>query len=135
MAPFLDKHSQEFLTAPQAIQNLGHFSDFRSPAKCAARIGQAFTDTNGCVTVEAAAKVRLKDVERGSRCFSDGCGTISKELADKVTSQYPRLQMKAKPVAFQIRFQGEWPLSSLLALSFPELREYFDLVCVPETWG
>jgi hypothetical protein len=95
------------LVASQVIENLGDFSTFRSPAKCAARIGQAFTDTNGSVTVHAGAMARIKDVERSGRVFSDGCGTISKELANKVIRQYPRLQMKIKPVAFQIRFQGK----------------------------
>lgn len=52
------------------------------------------------------AAVEIGDVQRNGRVFSDGCGTLSRELAAKVTSQFPRLQMRAKPIAFQIRFRG-----------------------------
>jgi hypothetical protein len=114
MAPFYHPGSKNHLIASQVIENLGDFSTFRSPAKCAARIGQAFTDTNGCVTLHAGGTARIKDVERNGRVFSDGCGTISKELANKITRQYPRLQMKIKPVAFQVRFQGKELLRTLI---------------------
>jgi hypothetical protein len=89
----------------RAHQELGDFGHIRSPAKCAARIGQAFTDTTGTVEVEAGIQVRLRDVERNGRCFSDGCSTISLELREKVWRVYGS-KRTLKPVILQIRFAG-----------------------------
>jgi hypothetical protein len=106
MAPFPATHKGRVLTPAQAIANLGDFSNFRSPAKCAARIGQAFTDTNGFVTVQAGSEYNIEDVKRNGRVFSDGCGTMSSDLAFQVSLRYERLFMKEKPTVFQIRFRG-----------------------------
>jgi hypothetical protein len=107
MAPFFDTKKMQVFIASQVIENLGDFTGFRSPAKCAARIGQAFTDTNGFVTIQAGATAQLADIERNNRVFSDGCATISTELADEIADQYSRLSMRVKPVVFQIRYQGK----------------------------
>jgi hypothetical protein len=96
---------QRVLSAPELIRNLGDFGHIRSPARCAARIGQAFTDTTGTVEVEAGIQVALRDVERNGRCFSDGCSTISLELLQKVWRVYGS-RRTLKPVILQIRFAG-----------------------------
>ena len=108
MSELFDTKRQTTFVASQIIDALGDFSSFRSPAKCAARIGQAFTDTSGSVLIQAGASVRIKDVENEhGRVFSDGCGTVSRQIANEVANNTPRLNMKAKPVVFQIRYQGK----------------------------
>ncbi|KIW00874.1 uncharacterized protein PV09_07630 [Verruconis gallopava] len=106
MSPFpLSKHG-DVLTPKEAIRRLGDFSHFRSPAKCAARIGQAFTDTSNFLTVRAAAEVEIPDVERNGRVFSDGCGTLSEDLAYEIFLKYDSHVMRVPPTVFQIRFRG-----------------------------
>jgi len=90
---------------PQVIKKLGDFTAIRSPAKCAARIGQAFSDTTGAVTITPEALVRKPDVERNGRTFSDGCGTISEMLLKEVWRGYA-LGRDLKPTVLQIRFAG-----------------------------
>jgi RNA dependent RNA polymerase len=104
MAPFIIQN--RLIAAANVIEDLGDFSHFRIPAKCAARIGQAFTETNSATEVHPSIIAEYRDVERDGRCFSDGCGTISPALLDEVCSQYPKLLMQVKPRLLQIRFQG-----------------------------
>jgi hypothetical protein len=106
MAPFPMNILGKVLTPAHAIEDLGDFSHLRSPAKCAARIGQAFTDTNGFVPVQAEAESNIDDVERNGRVFSDGCGAMSPDLALQTAVKYQRFNMKEKPTVFQIRFRG-----------------------------
>jgi hypothetical protein len=110
MAPF--ELSGRILSAPELIKNLGDFGHIRIPAKCAARIGQAFSDTTGTVEVEADIQIRLRDVERNGRCFSDGCGTISFGLLQKVWRVYGS-RRTLKPVILQINFAGAKGVVSL----------------------
>ncbi|KAI5277151.1 RNA-directed RNA polymerase [Aureobasidium subglaciale] len=110
MAPF--EYQGRTLRAPELIRNLGDFSHIRTPARCAARIGQAFTDTTGTVQVEAGVLGRLPDVERNGRCFSDGCGTISLDLLRQVWRVYGS-RRTVKPVILQIRFAGSKGVVSL----------------------
>lgn len=110
MAPF--EFRGQLLNASQLIRSLGHFGFIRTPAKCAARIGQAFTDTTGTVEVEAAMRARIPDVERNGRCFSDGCGTVSLGLLQKVWRVYGS-RRTLKPVILQIRFAGAKGVVSL----------------------
>ncbi|THV87176.1 RNA-directed RNA polymerase [Aureobasidium pullulans] len=110
MAPF--EFEGKLMHAPELIKGLGDFSHIRSPARCAARIGQSFTDTTGTVEVEAGMLGRIPDVERNGRCFSDGCGTISLDLLRKVWRVYgPRRTLK--PTILQIRFDGAKGVVSL----------------------
>ncbi|KAI5248426.1 RNA-directed RNA polymerase [Aureobasidium subglaciale] len=110
MAPFV--YQGRTLRAPELIRNLGDFSHIRTPARCAARIGQAFTDTTGTVQVEAGVLGRLPDVERNGRCFSDGCSTISLDLLRQVWRVYGS-RRTVKPVILQIRFAGSKGVVSL----------------------
>ena len=72
MAPF-EKNGTIF-RARDIIQDLGDFSHIHCSAKCAARIGQAFSDTIFSVPIPDTAVVTetKDDVERNGRCFSDG---------------------------------------------------------------
>jgi hypothetical protein len=118
MAPFFTTNLGNILTPAHAIEDLGDFSHLRSPAKCAARIGQAFTDTNGFVTVQAKAELNLEDVERNGRVFSDGCGVMSADLAYEVSLKYQRLLMKEMPTVLQVRYRGAKGVLSV----HPELK-------------
>ena len=67
----------------------------------------AAKSSKGSLKIEPSGQLKLSDIERNGRCFSDGCGTISWALLQEICSKYPRLQMKAKPVLLQIRFMGK----------------------------
>ncbi|KAF2814287.1 RNA-directed RNA polymerase [Mytilinidion resinicola] len=103
MAPFTLDGGLVF--SPDVIRGLGNFTTFRSPAKCAARIGQAFSDTLTSVSLPDGAWFETKDVERNGRVFSDGCGTISMKLLRQVWLEYG-VGKSLKPTILQIRMAG-----------------------------
>lgn len=88
------------------------FSHIQSPAKCAARIGQTFSDTPVIVPLTGIPKV-IEDVERNGRVFSDGVGTFSEsvlyEIWDALSSK-----RQVKPTVFQIRHGGRKEFSLLM---------------------
>jgi hypothetical protein len=104
-APFVHNDGRLIL-APIIIKNLGNFSEIMSPARCAARIGQAFSDTSGAIPIKPENLRRIPDIERHSRVFSDGCGTISSALLKKVWAGWSASK-KSQPTVLQIRFQGK----------------------------
>ncbi|RPB21622.1 RdRP-domain-containing protein [Terfezia boudieri ATCC MYA-4762] len=110
MAPF--EHEGEYIDAPALIAKLGDFSHITTPGKCAARIGQAFSNTYKSVEVPQASEKRIDDVERNARCFSDGCGTISIEMIDRIW-QNDRSIARGLAFVFQIRFAGAKGVVSL----------------------
>ena len=111
MAPFIENGS--LIAAGRVIKDLGDFSKIRSPAKCAARIGQAFSQALSSVEVHPQdIKTNLHDVERNERNFSDGVGTVSLSLLKKIWSQYAESK-KLKPTVLQIRFGGAKGMISL----------------------
>jgi len=103
MAPF--DYEGERIDAPALITKLGDFSHINTPGKCAARIGQAFSNTYKSVEVPQASEMRISDVERNGRCFSDGCGTISIEMIDRIWKN-DRSIAQGLAFVFQIRFAG-----------------------------
>jgi hypothetical protein len=76
-APFI--HEGELMSSTNIIRDLGDFSSITSPAKCAARIGQTFSDTPTSVPIDPSIVRVEDDVERNGRVFSDGVGTMSQE--------------------------------------------------------
>lgn len=104
MAPFVENGR------PQAyfdvIGDLGHFRNIRSPARCAARIGQAFSETPYYIPLDdCGVTVHLvPDVKRNGRVFSDGIGTMSWQVVYNIWDVIP--QKKSAPTAFQVRFRG-----------------------------
>jgi hypothetical protein len=104
MAPFL--HEGSLLFDRMLIQALGDFDSIRSPAKCAARIGQAFSDTRTAVPIDLTSYYVVEDVKREARVFSDGVGTMSKSLMQKIWEHLPKKTL-VKPTCLQIRFQGK----------------------------
>lgn len=103
LAPFAQDGS--LLYDRMLIQQLGDFTKIRCPAKCAARIGQAFSETPTAVTLSEGVVKEMEDVERGPRVFSDGVGTMSRSVMHKIWEALPEMR-KFKPTCFQIRYRG-----------------------------
>jgi hypothetical protein len=113
-APF---HYQESLhTYFSIITSIGKFSDIRSPAKCAARIGQAFSETPIAVPLDTyKVKVsRIEDIKSRdkTRVFSDGVGTISQDLVDIINNVHLP-NSRGSATCFQIRYGGAKGMLSL----------------------
>ncbi|EED15337.1 RNA-dependent RNA polymerase, putative [Talaromyces stipitatus ATCC 10500] len=111
MAEFHDSEGQ-LITVNSLISKLGDFSHIRSPAKFAARLGQTFSDTLTSISVDRDMVKRIDDVERNGRVFSDGCGTISKEVLWRIYRDYPR-NAAVRPTVFQVRISGAKGMLSL----------------------
>lgn len=104
MAPFTIGGS--LIYAPAVIKDLGDFRLIRSPAKCAARIGQAFSQTFSSIHIPPEAIISIPDVKRNDRTFSDGVGTCSTEVLEKIWREYPQAR-GLKPTIYQVRFMGK----------------------------
>lgn len=87
------------------LRALGNFTNIRVPAKCAARIGQNFTDTNATIQLRSQEVGTLPMIVRNGRDFADGVGSMSEEMARDVCDVYGA-RRHIKPRVFQIRFQG-----------------------------
>ncbi|KAJ3402605.1 hypothetical protein CcCBS67573_g09376 [Chytriomyces confervae] len=100
---------------------MGDFSAIRTPARYAARMGQALTATTPTVDIDdSQVKMHHPDVKRNGYTFSDGVGTVSKDLARVIwdSLRVGRRALSALPPpdvdenesnvpsAFQIRFGG-----------------------------
>ncbi len=107
MAPFLDDKG-DLHSHLSVIANLGTFTHINSPARCAARIGQAFSETPFSISLtELGVEVQLiADVKSqdGTRVFSDGVGTISRDLMAEIQWALP--PKKSPPTCLQIRWAG-----------------------------
>lgn len=110
MAPF--GYKGEVLDVEKVKAALGDFSNIRCPGRCAARIGQAFSDTVNSIHVHLDNELRIPDVKNKDRCFSDGVGTISQKMLERIWNQSESLRMK-RPNVFQIRFAGAKGVVSL----------------------
>ncbi|KIW67302.1 hypothetical protein PV04_06566 [Phialophora macrospora] len=110
MAPFI--HDGSLLYDRHLIRDLGDFSGIRCPAKCAARIGQSFSETPIAVTVTADVVHVVDDIERNGRVYSDGVGTGSNTLLERIWAALPP-ERTVKPSVFQIRFSGAKGMISL----------------------
>lgn len=103
MAPFV--YQEEFFYNQLVIQRLGDFKRIRSPAKCAARIGQAFSETPNVIQLGETRIITISDVQRGNHIFSDGVGSFSQAVLDKIWDALPR-KRPTKPFLFQVRHSG-----------------------------
>ncbi|TVY55116.1 RNA-dependent RNA polymerase 2 [Lachnellula cervina] len=93
-------------------ESLGNFASIRSPAKCAARIGQAFSDTRTAVPIGVNDYIQVPDIQNNGRVFSDGVGTISSSLLKKIWERLPKKTLP-RPTCLQIRFKGAKGMISL----------------------
>ncbi|KAL8993887.1 MAG: hypothetical protein Q9169_006006 [Polycauliona sp. 2 TL-2023] len=115
MAPFVWEGQLRYANA--VIKDLGTFSDIRSPARCAARIGQAFSQAISSVQIPEHAFRKLPEIEKIDannirRTFSDGCGTCSKAILRMIWAAYAESRTW-KPTVCQIRYAGAKGMISL----------------------
>ena len=103
MAPFTLDGSLVY--AKSVISGLGDFSHISCPAKCAARIGQTMSQTSCSISISPEYCEIIPDVERNGRTFSDGVGTCSWDILQKIWDGYAQAR-GLKPTVLQIRFQG-----------------------------
>ncbi|KAK4198657.1 putative RNA-dependent RNA polymerase 1 [Triangularia verruculosa] len=110
-APF--EHEGRLHIPGLIIEQLGDFAPIRSPARCAARIGQKLTETPYTVPLEeyGIQVNEMRDVERNGRVFSDGVGVLSLEAAEAIYEVIP--ESKGRPTCFQIRWAGAKGMLSL----------------------
>jgi hypothetical protein len=113
MAPFV---SEDTLQSYFSVMTyLGNFQDITSPARCAARIGQAFSETPLAISLTELniTPVEVSDVmsEDGSRVFSDGVGTISRSVMKGIHAAIS--ERKDTSTCFQIRWAGAKGMLSL----------------------
>ncbi|KDQ20445.1 hypothetical protein BOTBODRAFT_124037 [Botryobasidium botryosum FD-172 SS1] len=112
--PF-DHPTRGRVTAETIRQSLGNFDRvIYCPARYGARMSQAFSATDPSIVLEAEEIIYLRDIERNGSVFTDGIGTISREMADDIWSalgklqkgKRPRYRRQAIPSAYQIRIGG-----------------------------
>jgi hypothetical protein len=113
MAPFVQGNAT--ICAKDVIKDLGDFTNIHCSAKCAARIGQAFSDTIFAVPIPYTALIleHKADIRRNGRIFSDGCGSMSLELFQKVWRALPPERRQKRPTVLQIRYRGAKGVLSL----------------------
>jgi hypothetical protein len=106
-APFIDDQ-QKLQTNLTIIDGIGSFKNITCPAKCAARVGQAFSETPFAVNLKenGISVWKIKDVESDdhTRLFSDGVGTLSLDAVNSIHTVLPT--KKGLPTCFQIRLGG-----------------------------
>ncbi|KAF4505843.1 hypothetical protein G6O67_007753 [Ophiocordyceps sinensis] len=127
LTPFVDQNMQRH-DYDSILKSLGDFSEIRIAAKCAARIGQAFSETPYAVDLVTADIMNrsIPDVKSadGSRVFSDGVGTISREAMEEVWRKLP--MRSAASTCLQIRWGG---VKGMLSL---DSRLRGKVICVRE---
>lgn len=121
--------SGNFQTYFSIIKAIGNLSHITSPARCAARIGQAFSDTPFTLSLEENEIVvsKIPDVEytdnTHTRVFSDGVGTLLSDVVKAIWESVPN--RKGRPTCFQIRFggsKGMLALDARLSKSLIQIR-------------
>jgi hypothetical protein len=126
MAPFI--YDGSLLYDRMVIRDLGDFSTIQSPAKCAARIGQVFSDTSTSVAIDPRIVQVVKDVEFNNRVFSDGVGTMSPSVMHKIWDRLSN-SGRLKPTCFQIRYSGETNQHCVHPLSVNRLSNKLNYRC------
>ncbi|KAI0325538.1 RdRP-domain-containing protein [Cubamyces sp. BRFM 1775] len=106
-------HPDEGLVTPDRIRaDLGDFHKvIHIPSKYAARIAQAFSGTDPSVRITRDQWERMEDLGTHPYEHTDGQGTISPGLRDKiwdelVKAQPDKAKLTLKPSAIQMRFLG-----------------------------
>ena len=118
MHPFTDSTGNQ-ITVQSIRAALGDFSRLlRTPARYAARLGQAFTATIPSITVQDDEIEYVPDL--GSH--TDGCGTISRACADEIWETI----CKSNPE----RYSRVLPPSSVSGRSFPTYIQHLTNICL-----
>lgn len=90
------------------IEAMGDFSKMVTVAKNAKRIGLLFSSAEMATTLDPERCEDIDDITAGDYCFTDGCGTISKQLARLIVQRKKIVFRNARylPSVFQIRYRG-----------------------------
>lgn len=129
----------ELVTAASIRAKLGDFSKvIRIPARYMARIAQAFTSTRRSLTLQPSEITRMEDVERNGSCFTDGVGTISKDLVDEVhrVLNLGNSRKAINSTCYQIRlggFKGMLSLDPTLKGKVVRMRPSMDKFDAPDS--
>ncbi|KAJ1305085.1 hypothetical protein OPQ81_000125 [Rhizoctonia solani] len=115
IAPF--EWQGETINGEYIRHSLGNFNKvIHSPSRYGARMSQAFSATSPSIILQESEIKQIPEIQRGRNVFSDGCATISRELAkdvwDNMLKHLPASRQRfhhknqQPPVAFQIRIGG-----------------------------
>ncbi|KAG6845988.1 hypothetical protein H0H87_011036 [Tephrocybe sp. NHM501043] len=116
-----------YVNAEAIIKSIGSFENLPfdksliyCPARYGARISQAFTATDVSITIHPEEVIHEQDFmsKNGKYCFTDGVGTMSREVAIEVSGGLTSLRQHGRnrrgySRAFQIRFQGSKGMLSI----------------------
>jgi hypothetical protein len=131
------------VSASSIIRSLGSFDNLsfdptllRCPARYGARISLAFTSTDATI-VEVEELFNIDDISTPDNkyCFTDGVGTMSKQLADDIWTDLKAKKRRSKKVkqssSLQIRFRGskgmlsvDYKLSGLAVCLRPSMIKF-----------
>jgi len=111
IAPFMN--GGDLINAESLRSRLGDFARIRCPPRYAARLGQTFTTTSHSLELAAHEVSHIPDVKRASYVFSDGVGTISHSMLDRIWKATDTEDDQIKPVVYQIRLGGSKGVVSL----------------------
>jgi RNA-dependent RNA polymerase len=102
MNPF-DLPGRGRITADSIRRSVGNFEGtklLKLPSKYAARLAQAFTATDASVYIRRCEWEEVPDLGSEPYLFTDGVGTISQQLADKIFKALPdKGEFRIKPSA------------------------------------
>ncbi|EGN95598.1 hypothetical protein SERLA73DRAFT_162413 [Serpula lacrymans var. lacrymans S7.3] len=104
--------TEGWVTSESIRSGLGDFSGvIFHPSKYAARMAQAFSATDPSVKIHKSQWREIPDLGDETTCFTDGVGTISRELGDMIwgalcEARRDHGEHTIKPSAYQIRFLG-----------------------------
>lgn len=90
------------------IEAMGNFSSLKSVAKKAKRIGLLFSSAEVAMNLAPERCEDIEDVKRNNYLFTDGCGSISFQLA-RYLAQRRNIIVRDKrylPSVYQIRYRG-----------------------------
>jgi RNA-dependent RNA polymerase len=102
------------ITAQSILAGLGNFDRvIYCPARYGARISQAFSATDPSIAITAEELIPINDIKIGESLFTDGIGTMSREIADDIWDALARLRGGKRqrrsiqaPSAYQVRIGG-----------------------------
>lgn len=103
---FMYAASKEEISAK--VEAMGDFSKLKSVGKKAKRIGLLFSSAEMALMLPPDRCEDISDVEIDNYVFTDGCGLISPQLANKLVQQRKVVYRGKKylPSVFQIRYRG-----------------------------
>jgi hypothetical protein len=87
------------VTTEAIRRSLGDFSHLKSPFKYCARLGLTLSISIPTFEIHDFQVENIPDILRNDFCFSDGCGQISREYAEKITQS---LHLDYVPCYFQV---------------------------------